>query len=150
MTFIINAEIQASGNPLGFLGRGHRYFLEIKIFLHNDFGNKYLQYIFPVYAHAEFETKVPKTNRVKMKFLACWWSNAHRDKEITYDQYPYPQVSGILGFKEILSYSESYGIPTTDFIVKKDILASTSEMKYASLKYKFIHKHTHKHTIYSR
>ena len=42
---------------------------------------------------------------------------------ITYIEYPYPQVSGILGYREILSYSERYGIPTTDFIVKKDILA---------------------------
>ena len=41
----------------------------------------------------------------------------------TYHDYPYPQVSGILGFREILSYSERYGIPTTNFIVKKDVLA---------------------------
>ena len=46
-----------------------------------------------------------------------------RDDKITYTQYLYPQVSGILGFMEILNYSERYGIPTTNFIVKKDIVA---------------------------
>ncbi len=46
-----------------------------------------------------------------------------RSHEITYTQYSYPQVSGILGFEAILSYSEDYGVPTTNFIVKKDILA---------------------------
>lgn len=46
-----------------------------------------------------------------------------RDDKVTYTQYPYPQVSGILGFEEILDYSERYGIPTTNYIVKKDIVA---------------------------
>jgi peptidoglycan/xylan/chitin deacetylase (PgdA/CDA1 family) len=53
--------------------------------------------------------------------LVAWMSP--RGGKITYLDYPYPQVSGILGFREILSYSERYGIPTTNFIVKKDILA---------------------------
>ncbi len=42
---------------------------------------------------------------------------------VTYTQYSYPQVSGILGYREILSFMERYGIPTTNYIVKKDILA---------------------------
>ena len=46
-----------------------------------------------------------------------------RDNKIIYTQYPYPQVSGILGFNVILNYSERYGIPITNFIVKKDIVA---------------------------
>ena len=53
--------------------------------------------------------------------LVAWMSP--RGGKITYQDHPYPQVSGILGFREILSYSELYGFPTTNFIVKKDILA---------------------------
>ncbi|MBU1975494.1 MAG: polysaccharide deacetylase family protein [Nanoarchaeota archaeon] len=43
--------------------------------------------------------------------------------ETTYTQYPYPQVSNLLGYEQILDYSERYGIPTTNYIVKKDLLA---------------------------
>ncbi len=40
-----------------------------------------------------------------------------------YSEYPYPQVSGILGYKEILSYAENYGIPVTNYYVKKEVIA---------------------------
>jgi len=38
-----------------------------------------------------------------------------------FTEYPYPWVSGILGFKEILSFSSKYGIPSTYYIVAREI-----------------------------
>jgi peptidoglycan/xylan/chitin deacetylase (PgdA/CDA1 family) len=50
------------------------------------------------------------------------WMSPRAD-QVTYSGYPYPAISGILGFFDILSYSQRYGIPTTDFATKKDILS---------------------------
>jgi len=53
--------------------------------------------------------------------LVAWMSPVKGD--VTYTEFPYPQVSGILGFKEILDFSERYGVPTTDYFVLKDLRA---------------------------
>lgn len=41
--------------------------------------------------------------------------------ESTYSEYPYPWVSGIIGFQEILEYSESYGLPLTLYLVDREV-----------------------------
>lgn len=50
---------------------------------------------------------------------AGWWSDA---KEIWwYGEYGYPISSGMIGWRYILELSEHYGIPTTQYIVSKDL-----------------------------
>ncbi len=53
--------------------------------------------------------------------IVAWMSP--RASPYLHDEFPYPQVSGLLGFREIVGYSERYGIPTTNYFTKKDLLA---------------------------
>jgi peptidoglycan/xylan/chitin deacetylase (PgdA/CDA1 family) len=53
--------------------------------------------------------------------LVGWMTPRHKDVSEKYKEYPYPAVSGILGYREILGYSERYGLPTTNYYVQKDI-----------------------------
>lgn len=53
--------------------------------------------------------------------FVAWMSP--RDEEITYTEFTYPQVSGLLGYRDIIDYSIRYGLPTTHYIVQKDIKA---------------------------
>lgn len=46
-----------------------------------------------------------------------------RTGDVKKDEYDYPQVSGIIGYEQILDYSEKYGLPMTGYYVKKDVVA---------------------------
>ncbi|NQU78387.1 polysaccharide deacetylase family protein [Candidatus Woesearchaeota archaeon] len=41
----------------------------------------------------------------------------------SYTGYSYPHISGIVGYKQIIDYPARYGIPVTNYYVKKDLLA---------------------------
>ena len=51
--------------------------------------------------------------------IIAWMTPATGEQD--YTQYPYPWSSGILGYKEILSYPDRYGIPVTNFYVTRDL-----------------------------
>ena len=53
--------------------------------------------------------------------LVAWMTPL--DVQENFTQYSYPHVSGLIGYRQILDYSWAYGIPTTNYFVKKDVLA---------------------------
>ncbi|MBT5022204.1 polysaccharide deacetylase family protein [Candidatus Woesearchaeota archaeon] len=53
--------------------------------------------------------------------LVAWMSP--RRGTVSFDEYAYPVVSGIVGYDQTLSYGELYGIPVTNYYVQKDLLA---------------------------
>lgn len=50
---------------------------------------------------------------------AGWWSDAQ--DLWWYEEYGYPISSGMIGWRYILELSQHYGIPTTQYIVSKDL-----------------------------
>ena len=84
-------------------------------YVHN--GNKGLHAISPC-SSAVFGLGLSDKERICDADMVGWFSPLLAR---SYSSHPYPWISGILGFKDILHYSERYGIPTTLYIVDREV-----------------------------